>query len=200
MRVGRQVAEVYTTRGVPRGEAYERSRAMLRKVQIADPDSVMERFSHQLSGGMAAARRDRDGARRRPVAADPGRADDRPRRDGRGRGARPDRGAPGRAAHLRAVHQPQPRRDLEDVRPARRPVRRPPRRGGPDPAGAGRPAPPVHGRPAALRPAARARARTTAGSTRSRASCRRSAPTCRAACSPIAARSSRTSAGRASRR
>jgi peptide/nickel transport system ATP-binding protein len=53
MRVGRQLAEVYTTRGVPRGEAYERSRAMLRKVQIADPDSVMERFSHQLSGGMA---------------------------------------------------------------------------------------------------------------------------------------------------
>jgi peptide/nickel transport system ATP-binding protein len=52
MRIGRQVAEVYTTRGVPRGEAYERSRAMLQKVQIADPDSVMERFSHQLSGGM----------------------------------------------------------------------------------------------------------------------------------------------------
>jgi peptide/nickel transport system ATP-binding protein len=52
MRIGRQVAEVYTTRGVPRGDAYERSRAMLQKVQIADPDSVMERFSHQLSGGM----------------------------------------------------------------------------------------------------------------------------------------------------
>jgi peptide/nickel transport system ATP-binding protein len=52
MRIGRQVAEVYTTRGVPRGEAYDRSRAMLQKVQIADPDSVMERFSHQLSGGM----------------------------------------------------------------------------------------------------------------------------------------------------
>ena len=53
MRVGRQLAEVYTARGVGRGEAYERSRAMLQQVQIADPDSVMERFSHQLSGGMA---------------------------------------------------------------------------------------------------------------------------------------------------
>jgi peptide/nickel transport system ATP-binding protein len=52
MRVGRQVAEVYTTRGVGRGEAYERSRAMLDKVQIADSASVMERFPHQLSGGM----------------------------------------------------------------------------------------------------------------------------------------------------
>ena len=35
-----------------RGEARERSIAMLRKVQIADPDSVMGRYPLQLSGGM----------------------------------------------------------------------------------------------------------------------------------------------------
>jgi peptide/nickel transport system ATP-binding protein len=52
IRVGRQVAEVFTVRGVSLGEARERAIGMLRKVQIADPESVMHRYPHQLSGGM----------------------------------------------------------------------------------------------------------------------------------------------------
>jgi peptide/nickel transport system ATP-binding protein len=53
IRVGRQVAEVYEIAGLGRAEATERAEAMLRKVQIADPHRVMERYPHQLSGGMA---------------------------------------------------------------------------------------------------------------------------------------------------
>src|SRR5271154_1695225 len=53
IKVGRQVAEVYEIAGAHRGEALERAEAMLRKVQIADPGRVMERYPHQLSGGMA---------------------------------------------------------------------------------------------------------------------------------------------------
>ena len=52
IRVGKQLAEVFTARGSSRGEARERSLAMLRQVQIADPTSVMQRYPHQLSGGM----------------------------------------------------------------------------------------------------------------------------------------------------
>ena len=52
IRVGKQLAEVFTARGSSKGEANERSLAMLRQVQIADPTSVMERYPHQLSGGM----------------------------------------------------------------------------------------------------------------------------------------------------
>jgi peptide/nickel transport system ATP-binding protein len=52
IRVGSQVAEVFTVRGVPRGEAWERAQEALRTVQIADPDSVLDRYPHQLSGGM----------------------------------------------------------------------------------------------------------------------------------------------------
>ena len=52
LKVGFQVAEVFRVAGVPRGEARARSRAALMKVQIADPDSVLERYPHQLSGGM----------------------------------------------------------------------------------------------------------------------------------------------------
>jgi peptide/nickel transport system ATP-binding protein len=53
IRVGRQVAEVYEIAGAGRAEALERAEGMLRKVQIADPGRVMERYPHQLSGGMA---------------------------------------------------------------------------------------------------------------------------------------------------
>ena len=52
LRVGRQLAEVFTVRGANRDEARARSLDMLRTVQIADPDSVLGRFPHQLSGGM----------------------------------------------------------------------------------------------------------------------------------------------------
>jgi peptide/nickel transport system ATP-binding protein len=52
IRIGGQVAEVFTVRGVERKEALERAQAALRKVQIADAGSVMQRYPHQLSGGM----------------------------------------------------------------------------------------------------------------------------------------------------
>src|SRR6266852_4119012 len=52
IRVGAQVAEVFTVRGVDRKEALERAQAALATVQIADAGSVMQRFPHQLSGGM----------------------------------------------------------------------------------------------------------------------------------------------------
>jgi peptide/nickel transport system ATP-binding protein len=52
IRVGKQVAEVFTVRGVSRSEALERAHEALKLVQIADPGSVMQRYPHQLSGGM----------------------------------------------------------------------------------------------------------------------------------------------------
>jgi peptide/nickel transport system ATP-binding protein len=52
IRIGKQVAEVFTVRGASRSEALERARQALELVQIADPGSVMERYPHQLSGGM----------------------------------------------------------------------------------------------------------------------------------------------------
>jgi peptide/nickel transport system ATP-binding protein len=52
IRVGPQLAEAFTVLGVARGEAEDRARAALSRVQIADPSSVMSRYPHQLSGGM----------------------------------------------------------------------------------------------------------------------------------------------------
>ena len=52
IRVGRQVAEIFVLKGMPQAEAFRRAAEMLRRVQIADPTSVMERYPHQLSGGM----------------------------------------------------------------------------------------------------------------------------------------------------
>jgi peptide/nickel transport system ATP-binding protein len=52
MRVGRQVAEVFLMLGANRRDAWERAHDALRTVQIADPRSVLERYPHQLSGGM----------------------------------------------------------------------------------------------------------------------------------------------------
>jgi peptide/nickel transport system ATP-binding protein len=53
IRAGRQVAEVYEVAGLGKSEALERSEAMLRTVQISDPGQVMQRYPHELSGGMA---------------------------------------------------------------------------------------------------------------------------------------------------
>jgi peptide/nickel transport system ATP-binding protein len=53
IKVGRQVAEVYEIAGLGRADALARAEAMLARVQIADPGRVMERYPHQLSGGMA---------------------------------------------------------------------------------------------------------------------------------------------------
>jgi peptide/nickel transport system ATP-binding protein len=52
IRVGAQVAEAFTVLGASQNDARERARAALARVQIADPDSVMARYPHQLSGGM----------------------------------------------------------------------------------------------------------------------------------------------------
>jgi peptide/nickel transport system ATP-binding protein len=52
IRVGKQVAEVFTARGLGRSEAEGRALEALKLVQIADPGSVMGRYPHQLSGGM----------------------------------------------------------------------------------------------------------------------------------------------------
>ncbi|CAN5142268.1 ABC transporter ATP-binding protein [soil metagenome] len=52
IRVGRQIAEVFEVLGGERKEARDRAEEMLRKVQIADAGSVMQRYPHQLSGGM----------------------------------------------------------------------------------------------------------------------------------------------------
>ena len=52
IRIGKQVTEVFTTSGVRDSEALAAARDVLVRVQIADPDSVLDRYPHQLSGGM----------------------------------------------------------------------------------------------------------------------------------------------------
>jgi peptide/nickel transport system ATP-binding protein len=52
IRVGSQVAEVFRLLGAEKDESVERTRGMLEKVQISDPERVMRRYPHQLSGGM----------------------------------------------------------------------------------------------------------------------------------------------------
>ena len=52
IRVGNQVIEAFQIIGVDRGESERRAKEMLAKVQISDPDRVMQRYPHQLSGGM----------------------------------------------------------------------------------------------------------------------------------------------------
>jgi peptide/nickel transport system ATP-binding protein len=52
IRIGDQVAEVFVIAGEDPKRAQERATEMLRKVQISDPQSVMRRYPHQLSGGM----------------------------------------------------------------------------------------------------------------------------------------------------
>jgi peptide/nickel transport system ATP-binding protein len=52
IKVGPQLIESFSLIGLDDAEADRRARQMLDKVQIADPDSVMTRYPHQLSGGM----------------------------------------------------------------------------------------------------------------------------------------------------
>jgi peptide/nickel transport system ATP-binding protein len=52
IKVGRQVAEVFELAGAPKAQALDRAQDMLEKVQISNPAGVMNRYPHQLSGGM----------------------------------------------------------------------------------------------------------------------------------------------------
>lgn len=52
LRIGKQVAEIFTLAGASQAQAQERAAEMLRRVRISDPKRVMERYAHQLSGGM----------------------------------------------------------------------------------------------------------------------------------------------------
>src|SRR5262245_9211761 len=52
LSVGRQIEETFALAGLSRAEARKRSVEMLRKVRISDPQGVMARYPHQLSGGM----------------------------------------------------------------------------------------------------------------------------------------------------
>lgn len=52
LRIGKQVAECFRIIGQSKSEAAESAREALRRVKIADPDRVLNRYPHQLSGGM----------------------------------------------------------------------------------------------------------------------------------------------------
>jgi peptide/nickel transport system ATP-binding protein len=53
LRVGKQIAEVVRTHdALEAADAWQRALAMLEKVHMPDPEAVMRRYPHQLSGGM----------------------------------------------------------------------------------------------------------------------------------------------------
>jgi peptide/nickel transport system ATP-binding protein len=52
LKIGKQVAESFQVLGQSKAEARASALNALRRVHIAAPESVMERFPHQLSGGM----------------------------------------------------------------------------------------------------------------------------------------------------
>ena len=52
IKVGRQVAEVFELAGASKAQALDRAQEMLEKVRISNPGGVMNRYPHQLSGGM----------------------------------------------------------------------------------------------------------------------------------------------------
>ncbi|RWP83974.1 MAG: ABC transporter ATP-binding protein [Mesorhizobium sp.] len=52
LTIGRQLVEVFEVIGLSAAERDARALEMLNKVRIADPGSVMQRYPHELSGGM----------------------------------------------------------------------------------------------------------------------------------------------------
>ncbi|RWA70914.1 ABC transporter ATP-binding protein [Mesorhizobium sp.] len=52
LRIGRQLTEIFELGGVSGQAAADKAIAMLNRVRISDPASVMQRYPHQLSGGM----------------------------------------------------------------------------------------------------------------------------------------------------
>lgn len=52
LKIGRQITEIFDLAGMSRDESSDRAIGMLKSVRIADPLRVMQRYPHQLSGGM----------------------------------------------------------------------------------------------------------------------------------------------------
>ncbi|RWA75063.1 MAG: ABC transporter ATP-binding protein [Mesorhizobium sp.] len=52
LRIGRQLTEIFELAGITGQAASDKAIAMLNLVRISDPASVMQRYPHQLSGGM----------------------------------------------------------------------------------------------------------------------------------------------------
>ena len=52
IRIGRQVAEIYEIAGMDRKQALQKAEEMLARVRISDPDRIVHRYPHQISGGM----------------------------------------------------------------------------------------------------------------------------------------------------
>ena len=52
LRIGPQITEAFTVLGQSKGEAETSALKALERVQIADPGRVLQRYPHQLSGGM----------------------------------------------------------------------------------------------------------------------------------------------------
>ncbi|WP_292589494.1 ABC transporter ATP-binding protein [Mesorhizobium sp.] len=52
LRIGRQLTEIFELAGISGHAAEDKAIAMLNLVRISDPASVMQRYPHQLSGGM----------------------------------------------------------------------------------------------------------------------------------------------------
>ena len=52
IRIGRQLTEIFELGGIMGQAAQDRAIAMLNRVRISDPTSVIQRYPHQLSGGM----------------------------------------------------------------------------------------------------------------------------------------------------
>ena len=143
---------------VSRRDVTPRVHELLRTVGLVPPEKYAAKYPHELSGGPAAARRDRARARGQPVGDPRGRADLDARRLDPDRDPQPDARAEAGARDRVPLHHARHReRALHRGRGARD-VRRPDRRAGPDRFGAARAAPPVHEASALRRPAPGARA------------------------------------------
>ena len=200
IRVGAQVAEAFEIMGAEKAEARERAQRDAQEGADLRPGPRHAPLSAPALRRHAAAGRDRDGARVRPDAPHPRRADDGARRHRRGGGARPRRRPPSGVRHERPLHQPQPRRDPEDVRARGHPLRRAAGGGRRDERRVRRARGTRTRSGSCVASPAPACARTATASTRSRATCPSSAPTCPAASSRTAAGWPRRSATRTSRR
>ena len=52
LKIGRQMSEIFELKGESKNDSFDLSAQMLMRVQIADPLPVLDRYPHQLSGGM----------------------------------------------------------------------------------------------------------------------------------------------------